>query len=119
LAHKVLVNSVPAGTNGVELPDGFTYKAGATPVLTDEQFSLLDQSIFTDGTLTDLGELGPTGDSVTTQSASVTLTSSQLSTTGSGTELTDFTTLATAYNKLQADVVALQTSLSGAGKAIV
>jgi hypothetical protein len=110
---QVLVNK-----NEVTLPNGMTYNTGAQVILDDDTASLLGQDVFSDGTLTNQGEVGTTGDSVTTQGSAVTLTSAQISTTGTGTETTDFTTLATALNKLQADVTALNTALSGPGKAL-
>jgi len=138
MAHKVQINVVQPGTDGVELPDGFTYLVGATPVLTDEQFSLLNPNVFTDGTLTDLGELGPSGDAVTTQGNAVTLTSAQSATAAVATTAPTTTTpygfttsaqaaalitlvnaLQVSYNALQVDVAALNTALSGAGKPLV
>jgi hypothetical protein len=111
MAHKVTVASVPTGTVGVKLPNGQTYIVGQSAVLTDEQFALLNPLSLTDGTLTDNGVTGPSGDQVTTQGVVVTapaaLTSSQVV---SGT--VTLPNLAVAYNALQVDVAALRTTLA-------
>jgi hypothetical protein len=143
MAHKVQIQfPLPPGVQGVELPDHVSYAAGQVVTLSDEDFSRLNPVMFTNGMLTDLGELGPTGDSVTTQaSVPTTLTaqsSSTLATAGANTQTgsyvqADVQTIATlanaekaSINLIVADITALYatlnsliTNLTGAGKAIV
>jgi hypothetical protein len=137
-AHQVRVAAVPVGSPGVELPDGITYQVGATPTLTDEQFSQLGPNIFTDGTLVDLGEIGGGSGAVTLQGAAVTLTSATnataavITTAPTNTSPYGYATSAQALalitlvnslqitvNALVVDVAALNTNLSGTGKALV
>lgn len=143
MAHKVQIQSpLPSGVEGVELPDHVSYAAGQVVTLSDEDFSRLNPVMFTNGMLTDLGELGPTGDSVTTQASVPTALAAQTSSTNATTaataagvsyvqaEVQSIVTLAnseqTTINQLVADVTALYatlnsliTNLTGAGKAIV
>jgi hypothetical protein len=104
MPHAVRVNK--ANTN---LPNGFYYPVNANVVLSDEQFARLASDIFTSGTCTDMGVVGMAGEAVTTQGPAVTLTSTQIA--GAPTQA--------QYNALQADVAALNTALSGPGKALV
>lgn len=48
------VTTTKANTN---LPNGFTYPAGVTVILSNEQFSRLQAGIFTRGNLTDGGNV--------------------------------------------------------------
>lgn len=113
MAHRVqIANNLPAGVNQVELPDGLAYRAGQQVTLSDEDFSKLGPAEFTNGTLIDLGETGPAGDQVTTQGAAVTLTSA---TTANATDLASAIAL---VNALKVDIAALNTALTGPGKAL-
>lgn len=70
MTHQVQVAaSLPTGVQYVVLPNGLQYPAGTTVILSDEQFSKLQASIFTDGYLVDQGEIGVTGTSAGTQTA--------------------------------------------------
>ena len=120
MAHSVQVaNSLPVGVPGVELPDNITYPAGTHVTLTDEQFAQINPAMFTTANpsgqvlLIDGGVAGGAGDQVTTQGSAVTLTSAQVN---AGT--VTLAALAAAYNALQTDVAALNTAISGAGKAL-
>jgi hypothetical protein len=122
MAHRVQVAStLPAGVEGVELPDNITHPAGAVVTLTDEQFSVLNPQMFSNNLLTDLGVTGVAGEQVTTQGTALTLTSAQV-TTANATDLPSALTLVnalkTAVNALQTDLAALNTDLTGPGKAL-
>lgn len=122
MPHVVQVaNTLPAGVTGVELPDKITYPAGTHVTLTDEQFAELNPQMFSNNLLVDLGVTGPAGDQVTTQGSAVTLTSAQVA-TANATDLASAIALAnalkTALNALQTDVAALNTALTGPGKAL-
>jgi hypothetical protein len=56
MGHKVTVNST---NKNVTLPNGFTYAAGQTVVLSDDQFARLNPASLTDGTLSDGGAYPP------------------------------------------------------------
>jgi hypothetical protein len=115
MPHKYQVASpLPTGVQGVEMPDRINYPAGSVIVLDDITANAVNPLMITNGLLVDLGVLPSLGLSVTTQGAAVTLTSTQV-VPGTVT----LVNLATAYNQLQVDVAALNTALSGAGKALV
>ena len=132
MAHRIqIAATLPVGMQGLELPNNLNVPAGSTLTLSDEDFSLLNPNLFSTGLVTDLGVTGVAGQQVTTQGSAVVLTSSQLATTLAAiaapaaytqADAQEVVTLAndllTAYNQLQADVVALQTQLSGAGRAL-
>jgi phage terminase large subunit-like protein len=108
-----IANSLPAGVEGVELPDGVTYTAGQHVTLTDEEWARVNPQMVTNGLLIDGGVVGDQSDQVQTQGSAVTLTSAQVT-----PATVTLQALATAYNALQADVAALNTQLSGAGRAL-
>jgi hypothetical protein len=128
MPHQVTVNVAQT-----HLPNGSTYGVGATVILTDSQFGELGPNVFTDGTLTDGGNVGPAGDVVTTQAADVAnlaaVTSAQNATTNASdlaTAITLVNALKINYNALQVDVVAnraglnaLLTALRGAAKPMI
>jgi hypothetical protein len=131
MPHKVQIAS---GKTNVELPDGSTHNAGDQVTLTDQQFSLIPGSLFTNGYLVDLGIVGPSGDAVTTQApvvaapaaltsaAPVALTSSQNATAAAATQSGSYVqadaqtiaalanALKTNYNAAQVDIAALRTN---------
>jgi hypothetical protein len=116
-----VANSLPAGVEGVELPDGVTYAAGQHVTLTDEEWARVNPQMVTNNLLIDGGEVGDQSDQVSTQGSAVTLTSAQVATanaTDLPTALTLVNALKTAVNALQTDVAALNTQLSGAGRAL-
>lgn len=129
MAHNVRTNKSLVDLPGVGRID----VSGTTVTLTDSDFSLIPAAAFAGGSpvLTDLGQVGPSGDAVLTQAtfvaAAAALTSVQ-NATAAASDLATAIALANAlkanYNALQADVAALRTTLvaemaalQGVGKA--
>lgn len=100
--------TIAAGQNQVQLPDGNTYDAGETAVLSDEQYAQIAATSLDGSPLIDNGPVAATGDEVVDQAASVAapaaLTSAQI---GAAPTQANF-------NALQADVAALRTTLAAA-----
>ncbi len=97
--------TIASGKSNVQLPNGGLYQAGQTAIITDSQFSKINQALVP-GTIIDNG---PAGDGVYSQGSKVTLTSAAAA--GS-------TPTKAEFDKVVADVTALNTSLTGTGKAL-
>jgi hypothetical protein len=116
-----VASTLPTGQGYVEistdpLQPPVQLTPGQSVILDTEAFSQIDPALFSNNTLSYTVVTDGSGQ-VTTQGAAVTLTSSQLG-APTGTEATDMGAVFTAYNKLQTDVAALNTALSGTGKAL-
>lgn len=72
MAHQVQVQSpLPPGVPSIQLPNRLQYPAGATVVLTDDEFAMLAFDVFTNGYLIDQGVIGVSGNAAGTQSAQI------------------------------------------------
>lgn len=116
--------TIPSGKTNVQLPNGFSYDAGDTVVLTDAEWATISTTAESGGWITDNGAVDATDEvsaqgahqaapTALTSAAPVALTSSQNATTN-GSDPTTTQTLANAlkvsYNALQVDVAALRTA---------
>jgi hypothetical protein len=52
MPYLVTVGTVPAGSDGVELPNGQIYQTGATVVLTDDEVAAISPHAITSGQVT-------------------------------------------------------------------
>lgn len=111
--------TIATGKTNVQLPNGKSYDAGKTVILTDDEFAQVNSALIP-GTVIDNGPSITTGDQVVAQGADVGAPAALTSTDAAAATPTQ-----AEFNALRADVVALrttvaalETALSGTGKAL-
>lgn len=108
---------IGGGYSNVQLPNGRAYNAGATVILTDEEFDRLDPDVI--GTrVIDQGRVASSGDAVVTQAAVVAAPAALTSTNAAGANPTqaEFNALRADVSALRGTVADLLTALKGTGK---
>lgn len=99
--------TIAAGKTNIHLPDGRTYDAGKTVILTNEQFNAIRSSLVP-GTIIDNGPLSDVGGTVVAQAANVTAITTA--------DATDLASAIALVNANKAKTNALLAAFTGAGK---